>query len=89
VIVQGYYGPMMHSHATVESVLARVTATADGSANLDMYSPEHVGVAMAGAHAILLYTLDVQAIHFGLKFDLDEFARGYARAWNSSGDIEG
>ena len=87
VIVRGYLMPIMHSLATLESLAARTYGSDDGHLKLDAYSPEFGGMAMAGAHAILLHMLDVQATHFRLpEFDCGLAAQRSAAAWGHRPD---
>ena len=69
-----YYDPILHGHATPSSILLRLVAKVDGSADAmfdEAAQREKVDTVLNQAHALMLYTLSVQNEFFNLGFDVE------------------
>jgi hypothetical protein len=65
MLVEGYYLPMMHTHTTRHSITARVVELENGGIGFNAGAdPAAADQALATAHRLLLYTIELQHYHF-------------------------
>ncbi len=87
LIVEGYLLPLRETHATIPSLMNRIE---EGARGILFGAPRRdlADVAMAGAHGIVLYMLDLQRQHFELKEFENAFeglVADYTAIWGKDG----
>ena len=92
LVVDCYFNPLLHAHASVEAIRSRIIREEAGFRFDDGRQPQLAADALRNGHWILLVMLQVAIDHFhqdDLRPAWDECARAFNEIWLSHQEPKG